>query len=418
MKKLLVLGSDRGAVYIVQYAKSKDIYTIVTDYYEIEESEAKKLADESWMISTSNIDELEKRSIESGVTGVICGASDFNTENVMKLCKRLKLPCYCSKEAWRYSIDKSEFKELCKSVGALVATDYYITDEFKEEEFENIQYPVVVKPIDLTANRGVSFCYNKEEVIAAYKYAKSLTKSNKVIVEQMIDGAEVVGLYAMSGGEISLLEAFVAKNPENSPFYCYSIGITAPKVLKKFYKDVNPEIEKLLKRARCKEGYAFVQTIFGKDEKFYLIEMGHRINGDLTGFPLKELIGFDVAGWMVDYALGEKNILFKREFDKVCDQVRCACSYMIWTNKDGKIMRVEGLKEIQKELPVSVDVSHVVAEDSVYRAIGGITFVAKNYEELCEILQQINKKVKIIDKDGNDIFLRYEKYDSLEELLK
>lgn len=76
MRKLLVLGSDYGTLDIVHEAKKRGIYVIVADL--METSPTKEVADEVWLISTTDTDLLEQKCREVGVTAVITGASDFN----------------------------------------------------------------------------------------------------------------------------------------------------------------------------------------------------------------------------------------------------------------------------------------------------------------------------------------------------
>lgn len=188
MKKLLMLGTSLISKEMVEYAKSIGVYTIVTDYLEPEKSRAKLVADEYWMINVAEVDLLERKCREEGITAVICGISEFCLEVCMELCKRLGFPCYCTPEAWHFSRDKDDFKKLCKSIGAPVATDYHLSDELSEDELNGVKFPVVVKPVDMSGNRGISYCYNKEELVSAYKYARSLSKSDKIIVEKMLKG--------------------------------------------------------------------------------------------------------------------------------------------------------------------------------------------------------------------------------------
>ena len=61
MKKLLMLGTSLASIEMIEYAKSIGVYTIVTDYLEPEKSVAKLVADEYWMINTSELDILEKK---------------------------------------------------------------------------------------------------------------------------------------------------------------------------------------------------------------------------------------------------------------------------------------------------------------------------------------------------------------------
>ena len=129
MKKLLMLGTSLISKEMVEYAKSIGVYTIVTDYQEPEKSRAKLVADEYWMINVAEVDLLERKCREEGITAVICGISEFCLEVCMELCKRLGFPCYCTPEAWHFSRDKDDFKKLCKSIGAPVATDYHLSGE-------------------------------------------------------------------------------------------------------------------------------------------------------------------------------------------------------------------------------------------------------------------------------------------------
>ncbi len=175
MEKLLMLGTSLGSKNIVEYAKSQGIYTIVTDYLPPDVSTAKLVSDEYWMINTGDLDILEAKCREEGVTCIMCGVSEFNLEMTMELCKRLGLQSYCTPEAWHYSRDKADFKALCREVGAPIADDYYLSDDLTDDELSKVKFPVVVKPVDLSGNRGITYCYNKDELVQAYRYAQSLS---------------------------------------------------------------------------------------------------------------------------------------------------------------------------------------------------------------------------------------------------
>lgn len=205
MKKMLMLGTSKMSRGIVRYAKSQGYYTIVTDYQDVSRSLAKQIADEYWMINTADVDAIVTKCKEEDVSVVMCGVTEFSLEKNMEICERLGLPIYCTPEAWHYSRDKDDFKKLCKSVGAPVAKDYHLTDALSKEELSKVEFPVVVKPVDMSGNVGVSYCYDVAQLRKAYFYARSVSKSEKVIVEKMLQGEEWYGYYAMAEGEISLV---------------------------------------------------------------------------------------------------------------------------------------------------------------------------------------------------------------------
>ncbi len=76
MEKLLMLGTSLASEEMIEYAKSQGVYTIVTDPRPPEESTAKLIANEYWMINTIDFDTLENKCREEGVTAVICGVSE------------------------------------------------------------------------------------------------------------------------------------------------------------------------------------------------------------------------------------------------------------------------------------------------------------------------------------------------------
>ena len=60
-KKLLFLGIDNTVSDAIEYAKSKNVYTIVTDFYSPEIKKEKKMADEYWMIDVADFEALKKK---------------------------------------------------------------------------------------------------------------------------------------------------------------------------------------------------------------------------------------------------------------------------------------------------------------------------------------------------------------------
>lgn len=85
-------------------------------------------------------------------------------------------------------MNKYDFKALCRSCNVPVATDYFVSIPPTEEELSNIKFPVVVKAVDQSANRGMSYCHNKEEILPAIEYAHSFSKDSKVVIERMLKG--------------------------------------------------------------------------------------------------------------------------------------------------------------------------------------------------------------------------------------
>ncbi len=414
MKKLLMLGTCKGSIEMLKTAKKKNIYTIVTDYLPPEQSFGKRIADEYWMINTSDVDALEKKCREEKIDGIITGVSEFNLERTMELTKRLGLQCYCTPEAWHYSRNKYDFKKLCKDIGVQVAEGYEISNPPKETEMEKVKYPVVVKAINLSGNRGMSYCYNQDDLLKACELARESSGNETIIVERMLQGPEVSAVYVMAGGAVRLLSFCSMYHQPGEPQNCYSISTTESRYLEKFLKEENEDVIRVLKAVGCKEGFAWVEMIIDEDGHFYLLEMGYRLCGDEINIPLRTVAKFDVHEWIMDYALGKKHSQDDLPQAQAAYYPTCGCVYSLWTNQEGKIEKIQGVEEITEKGDIFWD-SLVREGDTVrkHMLIGEFMFEASDVYEMCDIIKDINSKIGIKNGLGEEMVIHYTDYDCL-----
>ena len=203
-KKLLLLGTNAGTTDMVDYARSQGAYVIVTDNLPPEKSAAKVIADEAWQISTADVDNLQKLAITNHINGITAGASEFNLERALTLCERLGLPFYCNRKQWDTCSNKELFKQLCRANGFPVVKEYTIDSNYREEDLRKIRYPIIVKPVDSSGGIGIHLCQNESELFNSYTKALSLSKTNRAIVEEFIEGDEFQAGYTIKDSEISL----------------------------------------------------------------------------------------------------------------------------------------------------------------------------------------------------------------------
>lgn len=416
-QKLLMLGNSLGSKEMVEYAKSLGVYTIVTDPREPTKSTAKLVSDEYWMINTGDYDQLEKKCREEGVTAVICGVSEFCLEACMELCKRLGFPCYCTPEAWHFSRDKADFKALCKEIGAPLPEDYYLSEALPEEELNNVKFPVVVKPVDMSGNRGISYCYDKNELVNAYKYARSVSKSNKIVVERMLKGKEWYSYYAIAEGEIRMIALMGMYAQPGELKNLYSLTTTVTDKVELYSQEIEPKIKEVLRKVGCKEGIAWVQEMLDEDGHFYIIEMGYRLPGDMTYEQYPAMINFDSIKWLVDYALGNKH---KKE-DLPAEQThafkKCGCSYSLWTNKEGILASIEGLDELVSTGKYRYfSLNQIGDHFAMHRPLGVLVFTADTIDDYCSNIDEINRTLSMKDEEGDDVIIRYTDFGYLKKI--
>lgn len=422
-KKLLLLGTSNGTIDIINYARSQGIYTIVTDYLDPEHSPGKKVADEYWMINTGDLDILEEKCRKENVNAVFCAVSGFNLRMCMALTKRLGLPFYMSQDIWNKTGDgdKSEFKKICKQCNAPIATDYVMGNDYTEADLEHIIYPVVVKPVDKGGNTGISFCDNEKELIEAIKKVREVSTNPHIIVERKIDGDEWFSTYALVDGEVRFLSLNAMYHEPGYPSYCYSLTTTATRYIKPFLDEINGKIEEVLKEMGCKDGFAWVQVMRdNKDGKFYIIEMGYRLDSDMLYLPIKYIRGYDVTKAMVDYACGLEGKA-DNPLPKVvsCAFKECGAGLRFWSKKKSVITSIEGLEEVKKMPGVYVEMRKNVGDEiDQYRYIGTVNFASKDCDSMCDVINKINQTLFIRDEAGDDIIIKFTDFDNVRKIYK
>ena len=418
MKKLLMLGTSKASCEMIEYAKSQGIYTIVTDFDEPEKSKAKLLADEFWMISADDFDTLEQKCREEHIDGVISGISTFCIPATMELCKRLGLPAYCTPESWHYTVNKYDFKRLCRDNCVPVAKDYFVSNPPIEEELDQIVFPVIVKAVDQSSNRGMSYCYKKDDIKPAIDFAHTYSKNNNYVIERMLKGIEYTAYYALVDGEASLVCLFSDVHQKGTPNKCYAINSTICDKLDLYKKEVDPYFRNALKNGGMKDGVCWIELILDEDGHFYVIEMGYRMSGDMMAIPIEQVTGFNSYKWMIDYALGEKRT--KESLPKSQNKLyeRCGCSYILWSyDKVGTVDKIEGLNKILNEhnihIDFSVNIGDTISENSYLLTF---LFTEDTIDEMCNTISLINETVKVIDSNGEDMVLRFTDFDELKRI--
>ena len=414
MRKLLILGSDFGTFSVVREAQKMGLYVIVADL--METSPTKEIADEAWLLSSTDTEALVQKCREEGITALMFGASDFNVWNARKVCKELNLPIYCESDyACRVARDKGEFKRICRAVGAPVATDYYLTDVLSDEELNSVVFPVVVKPVDKSGNRGMSYCSNRDELVAGYKAAREIS-DKEIIVERQLHGKEYNVHYVIADGNARLLYFSSTHHEPGEAENLYSFKCTTSQHLKQYIEEVNESAIAVIKKAECREGIVWFDCIRDDDGHFYLLEMGYRFGGVMTYVPYEQVTGFNTVKWMLECALGVKHTV--DDLPKALDSALtgCAASYNLFSRRDGEIQEIEGLDKVAEMPGVYVDIPKRAGNSVRLNACMGLLGIyGSDIEEVCDRLKKINALLYTRNNAGENMFIKFDDYDSLRE---
>ncbi len=409
-KKLLVLGGTTASYDLVKNAKDMGVYTIVTD--DCEDRISKKIADESALVSTTDIDGLVKLIKEKNIDGVFCGPSEFNIRNLIKVCEASGLKCYTDMATWDLCANKDVFKNYCRKFNVDCTPEYEITEDITDEELDKIDYPIILKPVDGCSSAGISVCQDKTAVRDAYKKAMEASKCKRIIAEKYIEnGGEIFSVrYMLKDGEAYpyfLMDTYVA-DPVTRKSLISAFTYAPSKYYDYYMENMDANVRKMLKGMGLKNGTAFIQSL-PCDGKIYFHEMGYRLSGGMIFKLTEPAVGINDMKMMIRYALGAEIFTDEeiKNIDVSCSKKKAA-QIMIPLNT-GKIASIEGLEKALKLPAVADFIQYYDVGDTIEEHVigtlgqhfGRFTLIADTSEEIFDTVNKIQTGLVVKDATGN-----------------
>lgn len=406
-KKMLVLGGKPiGSVELVKRAKELGAYVIVTDYLPIEQSPAKRIADECWDISTAEVNKLTDLCKVHHVDGISAGVHEFNINRMLDLCENLNFPCYCKRDTWVYCDDKVEFKKLCISNKIPVARKYDINSQSSEQQIDSLPYPVIVKPVDGSGSRGFHICNNAEELKAKYVDAECFSPTKRVIVEDYMPYDAVIIHYTMHNGKcyFSGMSDKISRKFASTGSSVMGFQSLPSKGLNSYLKSLDESTRRMFENAGFTDGPIWIEAFYDGTDKFFFNEIGYRFGGSLTNYPVKYFYGIDQLDLMISSALSG-NIPFTQTIN---ESPRNYCILPIHT-KAGNIQHIVGENDIKSMnniyayVPVHFEGDEIHDWGSAQQVFCYIHVLYDTYKDLKKTLNDVMKTIKAIDLNGNNL---------------
>lgn len=416
-KRLLVLGGKPiGSRELVNYAHERGDYVIVADYLSECESPAKGIADESWDVSTADVEELVRRAQAAKIDGVLTGVHEFNMDRMADVANALGLPCYATREQLDVFTDKRLFKKLCKQYKIPVALEY---DENAISIKSDI-FPLAVKPEDGSGSRGFTKCASFGELSSAIEKAKNFSDSGRVLIEEYIESDAVIIQYTVYEGHVlfsGMTDKLSRKMGEaGAPIMALQI---APSIHQEEYlATLDDGVRKMIASLGIKEGPIWIEAFY-TSHGFVLNEAGFRFGGSLTYYPVKTLTGIDQMALLYDYSLGNKMAPLQVSWNE--DML-----YVIWPVHlhPGKIAAIEGLEVfLQKKAVITAVLVHGVGDEiedwgSAQQVFLYLHLCSPCLEDQLELMREFLSSVSVLDPDGNNLlYALFDPYISAETIL-
>lgn len=398
MKALVVAGGIAQAA-LIQELKGRGIYTILAD--KNPKAVAVPYADAFYPVSTLDEDGILNLAIDEKVDFVITACADQVLLVVAKVCEKLNLPCYIDYNTAKLVSDKTYMKDIFEK-NNIPTSKHVIMKTFDENKIKDLEFPIVVKPVDSYSSRGVKKVREFSELQPAFEEAAEISRTKTAIVEEFCEGEELtVDVYVEDGKAHVLTVSISDKIADKDKFVIYRTKNPAP-ISDVTKSQIEETAQKIAEAFKIKNSPMLIQLI-SDGKKISVLEFCARTGGSIKYRLIKKASGFDVIKAVVDLTLGEKPHIDKLKSEsKYITNTFLYCSPGVFDHEEGfEELKNEGI--ISEYYIFSAKGREFKSISSSGDRMGSFTVQADDLETLREKHDAAIKRVRAISKDGIDL---------------
>ena len=277
MSRLLVVGASHAEIPLIRAGQGLGhwVSTVGSDA----EALGAKASDSHFKVDFSDADAVLRVFDEGKFHGVVSGCNDFAAFTAARVSEARGLANCDSNVATRLIHHKDAFRKVASEL-KLNSPEHFVVSNVKEAKkiSQQIKFPVIVKPTDLTGGKGVNLVQDPPALGTAVEAALSRSRIKNVVVESFVAGSLRSALFIVIGGKTHLVvsaDEFMYLNPFLVASAVSNIG-EAPETQLGLAEQIGLVVSALA----LTDGLMHVQYIWSGSD-FTILEICRRPPGDL-----------------------------------------------------------------------------------------------------------------------------------------
>lgn len=301
-KNLAIIGASYLQEPLIQKAKEMGLETHVFAWECGDVGE--KSADCFYPVSIVEKDEILRICREIGIDGICSIASDLASITVNYVADEMGL-IGNSIECSYMSTNKHAMRE-CFAKNGDPSPQSLLVESAADLTGVELNYPVIVKPVDRSGSRGITKLMNAAGLEQAIEAAKEQGFQKAALVEEFATGQEYSVECISWQGEHHFL-AMTKKYTTGAPHFIETGHLEPAPIPAGQLELVKNIVFHALDSLKIRNGASHTELKIAQDGTVRLIEIGGRMGGDFIGSSLVELsTGVDFVRAVIQVALGEE----------------------------------------------------------------------------------------------------------------
>lgn len=291
MKRLLFVNGNFNDIPLIESAHKLGMYVITSGNDPNGEGHA--FSDEYVACDYSDKEAMLEIANRLKIDAICSCGNDFGATTAAYVAEKLDLPGHDSYEVSRIFHEKDEFKRAVQKYGLLSPkSKSFLSEEDAIAYLNTVQFPQIVKPVDLGGGKGISVVNTINEGIESVKLAFKKSKVKHIVIEDYISGTQHGFICFIKDGKV----VFDYSTNDYSYLNPYMVWI-ASGYPADAYGDVRTKIiqdvELLAQELTMADGFLTIQYMM-KDGQAYYLETMRRCLGNLHFKCISEDVNFNL----------------------------------------------------------------------------------------------------------------------------
>lgn len=301
-KRLLIAGGGYADIPLIIAAKKLGYYVVTTGNRPGDLGH--QFSDKYFNADFSSPSAMLKLAVNENIEAICPCANDFSAISSAFVAQELDLPGHDSYDVCKLLHHKDKYRDFAAAneIPTPVALSFSNIDK-AENALNELRYPIIIKPVDLTGGKGISTINNPSDARESLVKAFSISREKRVVAEEYISGSRHGFSALIQAGKVKFYFA------DNEYYYLnpYMVsGASAPAyIADSVITNIKNQIKKIVKLLQLVDGIFHIQYIL-TDKGPVIIEICRRPPGDLYVNLVKYATDLDYPRFLVQLFTGEK----------------------------------------------------------------------------------------------------------------
>jgi carbamoylphosphate synthase large subunit len=398
----IALGGTGPSIAVIENLKNRGFYVILIDY--LENPPAKPFADEHMLVSTLDKEGVLEVAKKTNASYVINLLLDQPMITAAYVAEKLKLPSFMSYETSQLVTNKKLMKK--RMVKHKIPTaKYSIINSSYNVDNINLDFPLVIKPIEGTGSIGIKRVNNFDELRNYLQDNIRDGYNEDIIIEEHYKGIEIQVNCFIYEKNAHILMIMQKEKVSYDECDLITLGSLVPaQISQQAENEIYVIAQKLVKAFELDNTPMHFQA-FVEGDNVNIIEVAARIGGVLSYNLIKIATGFDILDYSLDVLIGKSKCLHYYS-------PKYIYSTIIIYAQSSVFGKVTGLNELIEQkiilyfILLKTEGMFIPSGINAYNRVAAFIISAESKEQMVEKIDYAFQRINVFDIEGNSVMMK------------